>query len=60
MRVRREFGSGCVDVVAFRETVERLARNEFLGNLPFEFDAAGTVLGHALQKSGLGRQIWST
>jgi hypothetical protein len=26
--------------------VERLARNEFLGNLPFEFDAMGTVLGH--------------
>jgi hypothetical protein len=25
--------------VAFRETVERLARNEFLGDLPFEFDA---------------------
>jgi hypothetical protein len=33
--------------VAFRETVERLARNEFLGNLPFEFDAVGTMLDHA-------------
>jgi hypothetical protein len=33
-------------VVAFRETVKRLARNEFLGDLPFEFDATGTVLGH--------------
>ena len=35
------------NVVAFRETVERLARNEFLGDLPFEFDAMGTALGHA-------------
>ena len=34
------------DVVAFRETVEGLAGNEFLGDLPFEFDAMGTVLGH--------------
>ena len=32
--------------MAFRETVERLARNEFLGDLPFEFDAMGTMLGH--------------
>jgi hypothetical protein len=26
--------------------MERLARNEFLGNLPFEFNAMGTILGH--------------
>ena len=32
--------------MAFRETVERLAGNEFLGDLPFEFDAMGPVLGH--------------
>jgi len=35
--------------VAFRETVERLAHNEFLDDLPFEFDAMGTVLGHGLR-----------
>jgi hypothetical protein len=34
------------NVVAFRSTVSRLARNEFLDDLPFEFDAMGTVLGH--------------
>jgi hypothetical protein len=28
------------------ETVECLASEEFLGNLPFEFDAVGTVPGH--------------
>ena len=28
------------------DVVERLARNEFLGDLPFEFDAMGTMLGH--------------
>jgi hypothetical protein len=33
--------------MAFGETVERLAGEEFLGNLPFEFDAVGTVLGHS-------------
>jgi hypothetical protein len=32
--------------VAFRETVERRAHNEFLGDLPFKFDAMGTMLGH--------------
>ena len=35
------------NVVAFRETVERLARNEFLGDLPFEFDAMGRCLAMA-------------
>ena len=25
------------------DVVERLARNEFLGDLPFEFDAMGTM-----------------
>jgi hypothetical protein len=33
-------------VVALGESVERLARNEFLDDLPFEFDAVGTVLAH--------------
>jgi hypothetical protein len=28
------------------ESVERFARNKLLGNLPFEFDAMGAVLGH--------------
>jgi hypothetical protein len=27
--------------------MERLARNEFLGNLPFEFNAMGTMLAMA-------------
>ena len=34
------------DVVAFGETVECLARNEVLGDLSFELDAMGAVLGH--------------
>ena len=34
------------NVVAFRETVERVAGNEFLGDLPFELDAMGAMLGH--------------
>jgi hypothetical protein len=34
------------NVVAFRETVERHAHNEFLGDLPFVFDAMGTVPGY--------------
>jgi hypothetical protein len=34
------------NVVAFRETAERHARNEFLGDLPFVFDAMGTVPGY--------------
>jgi hypothetical protein len=28
------------------ESVKRFARNEFLGDLSFEFDAMGTVPGH--------------
>ena len=32
--------------MAFGETVECLASEEFLGNLPFEFDAVGAVPGH--------------
>ena len=32
--------------MAFRETVERLAGNEFLGDLPLELDAMGAMLGH--------------
>jgi hypothetical protein len=43
--------------VAFRETVERLARNEFLGNPPFEFDAMGTVLGHAVLGGATQRYV---
>src|SRR5580700_10082342 len=34
------------DVVTFGETVECLASEEFLGNLPLEVDAVGTVPGH--------------
>jgi hypothetical protein len=34
------------DVVASGERVKRFARNEFLGDLSFEFDAMGTVPGH--------------
>jgi hypothetical protein len=34
------------DVVAFGETVDCLARNEVLGDLSFELDAMGAVLGH--------------
>ena len=32
--------------MAFGETVECLARNEVLGDLSFELDAMGAVLGH--------------
>jgi hypothetical protein len=34
------------DVVALRQRVQRLTGNEFLGNLPLERDAMGTMLGH--------------
>jgi hypothetical protein len=32
--------------VAFGKTMECLARNEVLGDLSFELDAMGAVLGH--------------
>jgi hypothetical protein len=38
--------------VAFGESVERLARPKFLGDLPFELDAMGTVLGHGFHPLG--------
>jgi hypothetical protein len=34
------------DVAAFGESVERLARHKFLGDLPFKLNAMGTVPGH--------------
>jgi len=37
------------NVVAFRETAERHARNEFLGDLPFVFDAMRTVPGYGFR-----------
>ena len=46
--------------MAFGETVECLASEEFLGNLPFELDAVGTVPGWAMQiarRHGVKRAI---
>ena len=34
------------DVVSAGESMKRLACNEVLGDLPFELDAVGAVLGH--------------
>ena len=38
--------------MAFGESVERLACPKFLGDLPFELDAMGTVLGHGFHPLG--------
>jgi hypothetical protein len=35
--------------VTFGKTVESLASEKLLGNLPFEFDAVGTVRGHGFR-----------
>jgi len=46
---------------AFRlsgESVKRFARNEFLGDLSFEFDAMGTVPGHGFHPLK-ARRSWS-
>jgi hypothetical protein len=42
--------------MAFGETVKCLASEELLGNLPFEFDAVGTVRGHGFHS--LKYKIW--
>jgi hypothetical protein len=44
--------------VASGERVKRFARNEFLGDLSFEFDAMGTVPGHGFHPLK-ARQSWS-
>lgn len=38
------------DIVLGGESQEAFARNELLGDLTFELDAAGTVFGHGLQR----------
>jgi len=44
--------------VASGERVKRFARNEFLGDLSFEFDAMGTVPGHGFHPLK-AQQSWS-
>src|SRR6516165_8967080 len=45
-------------VMASGESVKRFARDEFLGDLSFEFDAMGTVPGHGFHPLK-ARQSWS-
>ena len=51
-------GSNASRDVASGERVKRFARNEFLGDLSFEFDAMGTVPGHGFH-SLKAQQSWS-
>jgi hypothetical protein len=44
--------------MAFGESVKRFARNKFLSDLSFEFDAVGAVPGHGFHPPK-ARQSWS-